>query len=64
MNIMSEIPKEENTDKSFTRKACLSDFLDDCDTLTQSKYSKSHTQNDTYIEKNQKEFGNRKRIKP
>jgi hypothetical protein len=52
---------------SFSRKAKLEDFLDDDDKpnqTTQNKY-KNYSNNDTItIEKNQQEFGNRKRIKP
>ena len=60
---MSEIPL-----KSFSRPACLKDFLDDDDTNTKNtknKYNKNYSHNDTNtIEKNQQEFGHRKRIKP
>lgn len=52
---------------SFSRKAKLEDFLDNDETPiqnTQNKY-KNYSNNDTItIEKNQQEFGNRKRIKP
>ena len=58
---MPEIPTTST--QPFSRKACLSDFFDDDDTNTKNKY-KNHSQNDMCIEKNQQEFGNRKRIKP
>ena len=51
---------------SFSRKAKLEDFLDDdkSNQNTQNKY-KNYSNNDSVvIEKNQQEFGNRKRIKP
>jgi hypothetical protein len=53
---------------TFSRKACLADFLDDDDDDTQNmqhnKY-KHYSQNDkVVIAKNQQEFGHRKRIKP
>lgn len=55
--------------KSMSRKACLSDFLDDNDAPTdrgtyKNKNDKSKNQNNDSIQKNQKEFGHRKRIKP
>jgi hypothetical protein len=52
---------------SFSRKAKLEDFLDDDDKHTQNTQNKykNYSNNDTItIEKNQQEFGNRKRIKP
>ena len=53
---------EENT---FSRKATLADFFDDCDTINQSnKHNKNHSHNDNDIKKNQEEFGHKKRIKP
>ena len=55
--------------KSMSRKACLSDFLDDNDDPTdrgtyKNMNDKSKNQNNDSIQKNQKEFGHRKRIKP
>jgi len=47
---------------SFSRKACLSDFIND-DKSTQPKNNNYQSQNDT-IAKNQQEFGHKKRIKP
>ena len=45
---------------SFSRKACLSDFIND-DKPTQPNHN--YSQNDN-IAKNQQEFGHKKRIKP
>ena len=47
---------------SFSRKACLSDFIND-DKPTKPKNNNYQSQNDT-IAKNQQEFGHKKRIKP
>uniref|UniRef100_A0A6C0F678 Uncharacterized protein n=1 Tax=viral metagenome TaxID=1070528 RepID=A0A6C0F678_9ZZZZ len=57
---------EENT---FFRKATMEDFLDDGETINQSqsqnnKYNKNHSNNDNNVQKNQQEFGHKKRIKP
>jgi len=53
----------------MSRKACLSDFLDDNDDpidkgTYKNKNDKRKNQNNDSIQKNQKEFGHRKRIKP
>ena len=59
---MSE--KETTTNHTFYRPAMLSDFFDeDHDVSSKNKYNKSYSHNDT-IQKNQQEFGQRKRIKP
>jgi hypothetical protein len=51
---------EEN---SYSRKACLEDFL--CDADTEQKHEKQHkTYHDEKIQKIQREYGQRKRIKP
>jgi hypothetical protein len=50
---------EENT---FSRKARLEDFLGSAETVNQT--NKNYSNNDINIQKNQKEFGNKKRIKP
>jgi len=53
---------EENT---FSRKARLEDFLNDGETINKNnKHNKNHSHNDNNIEKNQQEFGHKKRIKP
>jgi hypothetical protein len=53
---------QENT---FSRKATLEDFFDNGETITQNnKHNKNHYQNDNDIQKNQQEFGHKKRIKP
>jgi len=53
---------QENT---FSRKATLEDFLDDGETINQNnKHNKNYSHNDNNIEKNQQEFGHKKRIKP
>lgn len=57
---MPEILKTQ----SFERKACLEDFLDDNKNTQNKKDNKNHSNNNVNIEKNQQEFGNRKRIKP
>jgi hypothetical protein len=44
--------------ETFTRTACLEDFIGE-----DIKYEKTQNDKNT-IAKNQKEFGNRKRIKP
>lgn len=53
--------------KSFSRKACLADFFDNSDDINISsskhQHNKHHSHNDS-IEKNQQEFGHKKRIKP
>jgi hypothetical protein len=57
---MSETPSIPST---FSRTACLQDFLDDSKIASQ-KFN-NYSQNDkNTIAKNQQEFGNRKRIKP
>jgi hypothetical protein len=59
---MSE--KESNTNQMFSRPVRLSDFCNgDDDTSSKNKYNKNYSRNDS-IEKNQQEFGQRKRIKP
>jgi hypothetical protein len=61
MIIMSE---KESTNQTFYRPAILSDFFDgDDDTSTKNKYNKNYSHNDS-IQKNQQDFGQRKRIKP
>ena len=64
---MSEYPiLPEVTDiPTFSRRACLEDFLEEGDQNIQSgknKYNRNNSQND--IAKNQQEFGHKKRIKP
>ena len=57
---MSE--KELETNQIFSRPARLSDFFDgDYDTSNKNKY---YSHKNESIEKNQQEFGQRKRIKP
>jgi hypothetical protein len=51
------------------RKARMEDFLDDADGVNtinkNNKYNKNYSNSDTNnIEKNQQEFGHKKRIKP
>ena len=59
---MSE--KESEKNQTFSRPAKLSDFFDGYhDTSNKNKYNKNISHNDT-IQKNQQEFGQRKRIKP
>ena len=54
---------EVSPNPSYTRKASLADFLDDCAKPVQHTKNQSH--NDSVnIEKNQQEYGNKKRIKP
>jgi hypothetical protein len=57
---------QENT---FFRKATLEDFLDGSETINQdnknNKQNKNHSHNNhNDINKNQQEFGHKKRIKP
>jgi hypothetical protein len=50
--------------RTFSRKACLADFIDDNkaqSTRNNNKYSHDDTNT---IAKNQQEFGHKKRIKP
>ena len=55
MDITNSLSKIE----TITRKACLSDFMDE------SNYTGSHKNNrNDSIQKNQKEYGHKKRIKP
>lgn len=52
-------------DNTFFRKATLEDFLNDGETITQTnKHNKNQSYNDNNIEKNQQEFGHKKKIKP
>lgn len=52
-------------ENSFSRKARLEDFLNEGETINQNnKHNKNHSHNDNNIEKNQQEFGHKKRIKP
>ena len=55
---MDIIDKLENI-KVVSRKACIADFTDHSDSIQND----GKNQND-YIQKNQKEFGHKKRIKP
>lgn len=55
----------------FSRKARLEDFFDSSETINQknqnnqnNKYNKNHSHDDNDIQKNQQEFGHKKRIKP
>ena len=57
-----KVKYKENV-KVISRKACLSDFLDNVDESNDIKKYKSKNNNDS-IQKNQKEFGHKKRIKP
>jgi len=53
---------EENT---IYRKATIEDFLEDGETINQdTKHNKNHSHNNNDIQKNQQEFGHKKRIKP
>jgi len=53
---------QENT---FFRKATLEDFFDDGEIINQNKkQNQNQYQNDNDIQKNQQEFGHKKRIKP
>jgi len=63
-NNSKTLPKETLEEKK-KRIALLEVFFDIDNKNTQNKYNKNNTQNDTNtVEKNQKEFGHRKRIKP
>ena len=52
--------KSLNKATIVSRKACLSDFQDDTETTKQNGHNKKYDS----IQKNQKEYGHRKRIKP
>ncbi len=63
------MPEARGVPQSFSRKACLADFLDDDDDVMDSHcYNKQDrrysNRDDVFIAKNQQEFGHRKRIKP
>ena len=55
-----------NKETVVSRKACLSDFLEDTDTTKQNGQQRrnQHNNNHDSIQKNQREYGQRKRIKP
>jgi hypothetical protein len=61
---MSEEPA--STTKPFSRPARLEDFFDEGDVIiSKNDHNKNYSRNDkNYIEKNQQEFGHKKRIKP
>lgn len=63
---MSEEPVQAQAPKTFYRTARLEDFLDEGDVIiSKSDHNKNHSRNDNnYVEKNQQEFGHKKRIKP
>jgi len=65
MDDLSATLSKEHT-KTFYRKVCLEDFLDESDDKNPqpNKYEKNHSYNESIISKNQQEFGHRKRIKP
>ena len=59
---MSE--EESNINQTFSRPVKLSDLFDGShDTSSKKKYNKNYLHN-VSIQKNQQEFGQRKRIKP
>jgi hypothetical protein len=64
------MPEACGAPQSFSRKACLADFLDDDDDDMNSHSSnykqdrRYSNRDDIFIAKNQQEFGHRKRIKP
>jgi hypothetical protein len=55
----------ETDAQSFSRKARLEDFLDgdDTGTIPRNNYNHNNHHNNN-VEKNQQEFGHKKRIKP
>jgi len=54
-----------DNNSTLSRKARLEDFLDNDEITSHSnKYNKNHSNNDNNVEKNQQEFGHKKRIKP
>ena len=54
------MPEEQN----YSRKACLKDFLSETDVVERKHETPKKGRNDEQIQKNQKEYGQRKRIKP
>ena len=58
--------QEPKAPPSFSRTARLEDFFDKDEIITQNKNSHNNSNNshNYKIEKNQQEYGNRKRIKP
>ena len=56
---------QENNNSTFSRKARLEDFLDDDEkTNIPNKHNRNQSHTDNNIEKNQQEFGHKRRIKP
>ena len=51
-------------DYTLPRKARLEDFFDDSDFCNNKHYNKNHSNNYSDINKNQENFGHRRRIKP
>lgn len=52
-------------ENAFSRKARLEDFFDEGETINQNnKHNKNNSHIDNDIQKNQQEFGHKKRIKP
>ena len=63
------MPEACGAPQSFSRKACLADFLDDDGDMDSHCYNNKQdrrysNRDDIFIAKNQQEFGHRKRIKP
>lgn len=59
--------QEPKAPPSFSRTARLEDFFDKDEIITQNKNKNKNSSNNSHnykIEKNQHEYGNRKRIKP
>jgi hypothetical protein len=64
--VQEQMQEQEHAPKTFYRPARLEDFLDEGDVIiNKSDHNKNQSHNDkNYVEKNQQEFGHKKRIKP
>jgi len=62
----AQVQEQVQAPKTFYRPARLEDFLDEGDVIiSKSDHNKNQSHNDkNYVEKNQQEFGHKKRIKP
>ena len=56
--------KEIDKIKVISRKACLSDFVDNMEESKDRTNNNNNNNNSESIQKNQKEYGHKKRIKP
>ena len=66
VQVQAQAQEPVQAPKTFYRTARLEDFLDEGDVIiSKSNHNKNQSHNDNnYVEKNQQEFGHKKRIKP